>query len=248
MTLLLPFRIVFFIILHFISCTSEKPKLKLSRNAVLALSAVSALNSYNSDCRNYSGKTNPLYPLPEYRPNFLQYRTVSYKNLIFGDSTMDISSRYTGFLSSDSASLAVSGNTLCDMAEQYEDILPVTESFFISTGGGNDLLKKISMDRIESTANRLFSILKKKTKGKGAAAGIHPTRIDDANRNRDELNRRIQKLAESYSFCFLSVENLIRLDADGKASEADMLDLIHYNEKISFAVKSRLSSVCGISL
>ncbi|HNF17231.1 MAG TPA: hypothetical protein PK453_26475, partial [Leptospiraceae bacterium] len=103
MILNLSLRISFFIILHFVSCAAEKAKTGLSRNAVLALGAVSALNSYNSNCRNYSGKTNPLYPLPEYRPNFLQYRTVSYKNLIFGDSTMDISSRYTGFLSSDSA-------------------------------------------------------------------------------------------------------------------------------------------------
>lgn len=237
---------LFFIILHFISCTAEKPK--LSRNTVLALGAVSALNSYNSDCRNYSGKTNPLYTLPDYRQKFLQYRTASYKNLVIGDSTMDISSRYSGFLSSNSVSLAVSGNTLCDMAEQYEDILPLTDSFFISTGGGNDLLKKISLDRIENSANRLFSILKKKAGGKGAVAGIHPTRIDDANRDRVELNRRIQKLAESYSICFISAENLIRLDPDGKASQEDMLDSIHYNENISFAVKSRLSSVCGLTL
>ncbi len=161
---------------------------------------------------------------------------------------MDISSRYSGFLSSNSVSLAVSGNTLCDMAEQYEDILPLTDSFFISTGGGNDLLKKISLDRIENSANRLFSILKKKAGGKGAVAGIHPTRIDDANRDRVELNRRIQKLAESYSICFISAENLIRLDPDGKASQEDMLDSIHYNENISLAVKSRLSSVCGLTL
>lgn len=241
-------KTLLFFILCLVCCTAEKPKNRLSRNAVIALSAVSALNSYNADCRNYSGKTNPLYPLPDYRPRFLQYRTASYKNLVLGDSTMDISSRYAGFLSTDSVSIAVSGNTLCDMAEQYEDILPLTESFFISTAGGNDLLKKISMERIENSANRLFSFLKKRTKGKGAVAGIHPTRIDDANRDRAELNRRIQRLAESYSFCFMSAENLIRLDADGKASEADMLDSIHYNENISFAVKSRLSSVCGISL
>ncbi|MCB1176974.1 MAG: SGNH/GDSL hydrolase family protein [Leptospiraceae bacterium] len=247
------FRILLNLIILFnlLNCSSEKKEDPIINKQNILLAGLVYYNSqnqnYNSECGSGYGKENSLFYKSGYYDTFVNYKTGT-TNLVIGDSTMDISTRYDGYLSSVSKSIAVGGNTLCDMYIQFKKIDPTVNNTVISTGGGNDLLQDIAFDRIEAVGRMLLERVNSVRTGKMAVIGIHPTRVDSANANKGEVNKRIKAITESLSGCFYDPAELFTLDSSGRASESDMLDSIHYNSTISFNIKDKIQIVCSISL
>lgn len=241
-------KILLSILLVFILfCTNNNKDAEKNRT-LIGLILASQMNYVSQDCRAYYGEANFLFPNPEYYTNFLAKKS-GYTNAVIGDSTMDISTRYSGWLSSNSVSYAVSGNTMCDMLEQFRTLNPTLGNVVIASNGGNDLLRKVNIDRIEATGKELISAISSVKSGKLVVVGVHPTRVDYANQNRADLNSRIQKITESYSGCYVGgLDDLIPLDSENRANQSYMLDSIHYNESVSNGVKNKIQSICGISL
>lgn len=241
--------ILILLILLTLYCNTDERKKKEEENLkLLGLVIATNMNYQSQSCRSYYGESNYLFPHSQYYPTFSAKKT-GFTNSIIGDSTMDISSSYTGWLSSTSVSYAVSGNTMCDMLEQFNTLNPSVNNAIIATNGGNDLLRKVPIDRIDLTGKELINTINTKKIGKLAVIGIHPTRVDYANNNRNDLNNRIKTYTESIGGCYVGgLDDLIPLDSEGRASQSYMLDSIHYNESVSNGVKSKLNSICGISL
>ena len=167
--------------------------------------------------------------------------TNDYDNIIIGDSTMDISTRYTGFLSANSYSYAVAGNTACDMIEQLETVnVKNVKHIIISTSDGNGLLRGISISIISNTVKQLVESLKAKyPEAKITIILIHPVQVSQAENKRSGLNDLIK--SDSGANCFIDPSGLFVNGAK------DYLDSIHYTETISFKVKSLLET-CGVFL
>ena len=242
-------RFVLLLLVLLVGCnTDDRKKKEEEKLKLLGLVIATNMQYQSQSCRAYYGEANFLFPHSQYYPSFVAKKT-GYTNAIIGDSTMDISSSYSGWLSSGSVSYAVSGNTMCDMLEQFRTLNPSVNNVLIATNGGNDLLRKVAIDRIESTGKELINTVNSVKTGKLAVIGIHPTRVDYANQNRNDLNNRIKTYTESVGGCYVGgLDDLIPLDSQGRADQSYMLDSIHYNESVSNNVKSKILNICGVSL
>ena len=204
-----------------------------------------------SECRAYSGSANPLYPTSAYFTKFFTDQT-DYEVVIRGDSTMDISSQYDWFLSPASQSVAVSGNTLCDMIEQVPAIKTVNPSaVIISTAGGNDLMHGIDLDLVIQSGKLLIDQTRSKFPfSKIVMVGIHPTFVTFGNENKAYTNSAIRDyLLNTYpDTCWIDPLPIFG-KAEGEPPDASqMLDSIHYNETISGLVKDSILSLCGVQI
>lgn len=229
------------------SCAKQEKKL-ISDELVRNILVLIILNDALSDsCRDYSGGTNELFYTDYYEGSF-KADTNEYTNIVIGNSSMDYSTRLTDYLSSDSQSVAVAGNTLCDMQEQLPAINSTSPDWVvIGTLGGNDVLKKISNGNIAKSGKALFSAIRLKFPStKIAGIGIHPTRVDYANTNRTVVNDALKPELD----CYINPDEFFTIEDDGKASTSNLLenDTIHYNSTVSYQIKDKLESQCGITL
>lgn len=208
-----------------------------------------------SACTNYMQPLNVAYPFswPALHADTNQYTTV-----IIGDSTMAISSVYPGFLGTGTQSVAVAGNTLCDMITQLPAINTTAPSVIIvATTGGNDLLRQnVSDSQIINTGTLIIQRLHQKyPNAKLVMIAIHPTQVAYANAHKAAINTGIDTaLQNEYpvsSRCFYNPLPLFGV-AEGQASHtSDMAnngaDSIHYNQAMSFNIKSAVQTNCGIT-
>ena len=217
---------------------------------LLAFLVYTQYNYKPATCRNYSGEANALFFDSQYSGKFTSDLT-QYKTIVIGDSTMDISTRQNGYLSSTSESVAVSGNTLCDMTEQYTLSIKTLSPDYImvASGGGNDLLRKIPNSNIVTTGQQLVDSLIKSYPNlkKLVWVGVHPTRVDYAQSNRGIVNSQMRDYVNSKGGCYVNPDTSFTIDAQGYPATSEMIDSIHYNSTPAF--KIRTSAIgCGITL
>jgi len=236
--------ILILIIILITNCTIDKKE--NNNNPYLLPYLISTYKT--NDCRiNYSD-SNVLFAGNEYYPKFINMKPN--ENTILGDSTMDISGKVNGFISNKTNNFSVSGNTLCDILEQLNTLNPKLNNVIISTIGGNDILRSVNKEVIYQTTNELLKVVKsfQSYNSKIVTVGVHPTRIDFANRNRIEINKRTKELTESINGCYIDIDDLFTIESDGKASQFNMLDSIHYNSNISLGMKNKVSNICKINI
>jgi hypothetical protein len=240
-------KIIFILFLLFSCSNPDKEEQRNKKFALLAL-LYSQRPMPITDCRSWSGEQNQLYYSEQYSLKFANDYT-QYKTIIIGDSTMDISTRFAGYLSGTSQSVAVSGNTLCDMREQLGVINTKNPEFIlISSAGGNDLAKKTPPDKtIKSGELLLDSIKAKFPSAKITFVGVHPTFLDYANRNRGDTNKSIESMTAQREGCYINPDSAFTIDASGYPSQSEMLDSIHYNQTTAFKIRSKIIS-CGVPL
>ncbi|PNV72648.1 SGNH/GDSL hydrolase family protein [Leptospira inadai serovar Lyme] len=203
------------------------------------------------ECMSTYGAMNLSWPLPDYYGR-ISSDTRDYANIIGIDSTMDISRQYGGFLNtSQSLSVAVIGNTACDEITQLDAIKTQNpRNFIISTADANGLLHGINNDYVVFTVKRLIS----KIRGRWptiriAVVGIHPTRNAAINNNKDYTNSQVGAYMQTLSnSCYYDPLPLFGVGPGESAPTSLMLDTVHYTEAISFQIKSKLQTVCGISI
>lgn len=195
-------------------------------------------------CRESYGQPNTLINFSEYYTKFINTNT--YTNLVLGDSTMDISTRYEGFLSSHSYSLAISGNTACDVLEQLAIVNVKTENVMYSTNDGNGGLRNIDVNTIRKTNNDVINAIKVKFNPKVIVVILlHPTMLSNFASKRIEINNNF--VIDNPDVCSILPDTLFTL-VNGLATEKDMLDSIHYNRDISFGIKQLVKDKCNIDL
>ena len=242
-------KCVLILLIFILSCAKEKTSFKdrLIKDALIVIIVFEVSKTLSNSCRDYSGKANQLYYTDYYEGKFKADKT-QYANIITGDSSMDYSTRLDGYITISSQSVAVAGNTLCDMQEQLPAINSTSPTWvIIGTLGGNDVLKKIDNANIIKTGKALFSNIRAKFPSTQiAGVGIHPTRVDYANSNRAIVNDSLKSELD----CYINPDEFFTIEADGKASTSDLLenDEIHYNSTVAFQIKSKLASQCNINL
>lgn len=215
-----------------------------------------------SECTAWSGTNRG------FNSRYTDFRndTKQYENIILGDSTMDISGRYEGFLDpKKTQNLAVGGNNLCDMNRQMFVIQTENPShILISTAGGNELIQDISLEnRVRSLELLLQKVSERYPNTFVSLVGVHPTRIPELNIQRPEHNTAMKNAFENFSGninspCWV---NPLPLFGDGSLGENDPapasdmiilpggnIDPVHYNQSISFALKSLLEDECNLSI
>lgn len=212
----------------------------------------------DSACTSYSQPLNALYLQPQYYPTFHADQT-QYTNILGIDSTMAISSTYTGFYNASiTQNWAISGQTLCDALIELPSINTINpQVFIVSTNAGNDLLRTnpiITISQIQETQILFVQAIHKKFPNtKLVVTGIHPTRVAYANANRAQVNLNMQNaLAAEYPssyYCFYDPEPLFGVGPGQQANTGDMLpsDVVHYNQAMSFQIKNALQTNCGIT-
>lgn len=187
-----------------------------------------------NECRKSYPLKSSLYPTNKYAGNFQKDET-EYKTIILGDSTLDYIRRFPEYHSDQTQNLAVAGNTLCDILEQLPAIKSKSpEAIIISTGGGNDLIRKIPTEIILQTGNTLFQELRMLfPKTKLILAGVHPTRLNHVNANRKLVNSGFAKKVD----CYVDTEVYFQVDQEGKPGFMELLDQVHYSKDIAFRIR-----------
>lgn len=197
---------------------------------------------------------NPSYYATNYMPTYSIDRN-KYTNVVIGDSTIDIPFRNGyAYNTSTTKMVAVSGNTLCDMYNQFDTSIPnenFPTNFIISSLGGNDYLRGISDSDILNNFKFMFSkIQERKPSGKIVLIGVHPTLIDSINKRKDANNKTLKDyaLSQNSNVCYIEP-----MDSTGKTSGqlADvnqMLDNIHMTVSLSSTIFDTIPSKCGVSL
>ena len=195
-------------------------------------------------CRSGYPTKSIAYPTEFYAKTFVT-DTRLYKNIIIGDSTMDISRKYKNFISENTQNVAVSGNTFCDMIEQTPAILtPNPQNIIISSAGGNDAIQKKTPDAIISTGKTLISRLRSRFPGsKIILVGIHPTKLDYVNIIRNTINRALEKVVD----CYVDPDEYFHIQLNGEPLETELIDKIHYSKDMSFQIKEGILK-CGADI
>jgi len=178
---------------------------------------------------------------------------------------MDISGRYEGFLYPDrTQNLAVGGNNLCDMNRQlFVANSKSPENVLISTPGGNDILQEVSLEnRIRSMELLLDRIQKRFPQVRISVVAVHPTQIDFVNQTRALHNQEMwNTLLSKWDNSKLCWVDPLPLFGSGNLGPSDpapdenmiqlpngVIDKVHYNKDISFAIKAKLESDCNLFL
>lgn len=195
-------------------------------------------------CRKNYGERNFLYPTTQYAGLFMMDRN-PYNTIILGDSTMDIAKRYSEFYSVNTGFFAVSGNTLCDMLEQIPSIFtPKPEYVLISTGGGNDAIRKIPEKLIIETGKQLILKLRNKyPKAKILLIGIHPTKLTYVNMVRNTINEALAAEVD----CYINPDEYFEVSGSGEPAPNELIDSIHYTREKTMELKSGIQK-CGAKL
>lgn len=205
--------------------------------------------AYDSDKCIEISRPNGLYFTGDYYFRFHGDQR-QYTNVVIGDSTMDISSRYPNFLSEKSQSVAVSGNRLCDMVIQTPAINTANpKNIVISTPGGNDLLQQADQAYIFTYIDFLVDKLRSRyPEAKISVVSIHPTLLSYGNQHKAPINDHAKNKIESIGGCFLDTLSLFGVSEGEPAPSDKIVDSIHYNQTMSFMIKDNLKTVCGVDL
>lgn len=219
------------------------------------------------DCFGWTNGPNPTYFLVPYYYTFA-LNSGNFQNIIIGDSSMDISTRYANFIDpTKTYSYAVAGNTSCDMRSQFSigqnalgkyngaiQAIAQPQFVLIATAGGNDMLQSMPNSLVIKNNKDLVDKARLRFPlAKIVVVGIHPTQVAYGNANKVVTNTAIKDYltASVSNSCYLDPKSLFSGtgSVEGGAAEAsDLLDSIHYNQAISFALKAALQTNCGISL
>ena len=223
------FQRILIIVLLVVGCAKERRPYHEQLAGDIFIAALYSNTAYQySNCRQRSGEANQLYLASEYGPKFMS-DIAQYKTVIVGDSTMDYSSRIPGWLGQ-AQSVAVAGNTLCDMQEQLPAIHSINpEWIVIATGGGNDVLRKY--DATLNGKELVENIRYKWSNTNIALVGIHETVVDYANIARIEVNKELSSIVD----CYVEPVDVVLIDA------------IHYDKETAEKIKRELNGRCGIS-
>lgn len=230
------------IILILLSCAKDKKHHERLLNDLMIVELYQRIKPMS--CRDSYGQPNTLLNFSEYYTKFTNTNT--YTNIILGDSTMDISTRYEGFLSSHSYSLAIGGNTACDVLEQLAIVNVKTENVMYSTNDGNGGLRSIDINTIRKTNNDVINTIRTKFNPKVIVVILlHPTMLSNFEEKRITINNNF--IIDNTGVCYILPDNLFTL-VNGIATEKDMLDSIHYNKDVSFKIKELVKEKCNIEL
>lgn len=179
------------------------------------------------------------------------YNTNQYPIITAGDSTFAISSSYAGWLNSNTTvSVAVVGNTLCDMVDQIVAINAKSPNFIIvSTMGGNDYLQFSTQANVISTAQELIDKLNSTFPNtKIILVGLHPSLNSYANANKDASNTAISAYLTANipaaRRCFYDPMPLFGVGVGQAAPASMMMDSVHYNFAMSFSIKYAIQTNC----
>ncbi|MCR9142739.1 MAG: SGNH/GDSL hydrolase family protein [bacterium] len=171
--------------------------------------------------------------------------------VVLGDSTMDISTRYAGYLSADSRNRAISGNSICDVHQQ----LPAVQFFglseiFISTADGNGVLQGVSTATSIRAGEALIDRLRERWPlARITVVGIHPTLIAQANANKGAVNAGIKAYVDADgNACYLDPLPIFGVAEGAAASPAQMLDDVHYSFAMSWAIRQAAFDQCAVQL
>lgn len=223
--------------------SDERTKLEYLQLLLNAASAPGSLQP--AYCITYSMPLNWLYFLPAYyytsHADLKQYQTV-----IIGDSSMDYSSRYPGFMGVNTQSVAVQGNKVCDMVTQLPAINTVyPQNVVVSTMGGNDIFDGVP--NIEESHRELFNALKERfPSARIIAIGIPPSKDAGMNSRRSAVNNSaiavLQQVYQPSQFCYVDPEQVLGNPPNPYA----FLDDVHYSPVGAFAIKTLVQDVCGL--
>lgn len=192
---------------------------------------------------------NPAYMLPQ-KYSYFKLDSKQYNNVIIGDSTMDFSSSYPGFLSPWTQSTAVAGNKMCDIITQLAAInTEDPENIILSTPGGNDLLVGNSRKHVKNLIRDLVIRLNKKFPGaKITVVGIHPTLADQINSEKKYINDYVILQLENIHGCYVDPLLVFQVREGERAPGVLMFDQIHYTREVSFLIKEAIRIRCGVVL
>ncbi len=202
-----------------------------------------------SDCTQWSEPLNPAY---EKDSNWGSFSTDhnQYTTIIIGDSTMDYSDNYSGFLTPGVQSVAIGGNTLCDMLTQIPAINTQSpQHVVVSSAGGNDILRGISRTNMYSSASLLMDALRNRfPDAQITVVDVHPTLLSSVNSEKEVTNPNIKSdvLGRSNT-CWIETAPIFGVTGSDPAPANLMLDNIHYNSTVSFQIKDALINDCGVA-
>lgn len=217
--------------------------------AILYLSSQPGPPQYlASECTDWSEPLNSAYENDsnwgDFSRDYNQYTTV-----IIGDSTMDYSDNYDGFLTARVQSVAIGGNTFCDMLVQLPAINTVSpQHIVISSAGGNDILRGISRSNMYSAASLLLDELRNRfPDAQITVVDVHPTLLSSLNSEKEITNPAIKSDVEGRSnTCWIETAPIFGVTGSDPAPSGLMLDSIHYNSTVSFQIKDALISDCAV--
>lgn len=226
--------------------TNSKERTNLEYLQLLINSAIAPGSLQFSPCVLYSMPLNWLYFAPGYYYRF-HADTTQYEFIIVGDSSMDYSSWYPGFLGPTSQSVAVQGNKLCDMVTQLPAINTVSPSaIIVGTMGGNDILDGIP-NIYESQAELFYALRQKFPNAKIIALGIPPSESLKLNKLKNTANASayssLQMIYPPSQFCFVDPQIIFGSSPD----PLYFFDQIHYSPLGAFLIKGLVQNMCGVT-
>lgn len=171
--------------------------------------------------------------------------------VVLGDSTMDISTRYAGYLSADSRNRAIGGNTICDMHQQLPAVqFAGLSEIFVSTADGNGVLQGVAASVSIRAGEALIDRLRERwPAARIIVVGIHPTLVATANANKGAVNTGIEAyLNADGNACYLDPLPVFGVAEGVAASAAQMIDEVHYSFTMSWAIRQAALDQCGVQL
>lgn len=222
---------------------------------------------HTSACINYSPPLNPFYLGILGNGLYFIFKADSkqYENIIVGDSTMHISSAYSGWHDRNKTQVvAIGGNTLCDMITQLGNINTPTINtsdpsvIIVSTAGGNDLLRQVSTnDQIVTSSKELFDELRHRyPNAKQVWIEVHATKIQFGNDRRVVINPQIKTyVTGKTNTCWIDTNTIMGVTGTDQPADNKMnvtsdgkVDQIHYSKDVSFLIKDEISTKCGVNI
>ena len=237
-------------ILLILNCSQHKSNKK--RNYSIAISYFFLNKPVEPKC--VIDQYNPTYYASSYMSTY-SIDKKRYTNVVIGDSSIDIPFR-NGYAYNTSTTklVAVSGNTLCDMYNQFDTSIPIENApvnYILGTLGGNDYLRGISDSDILNNFKFAFGkIQERKPSGKIILIGVHPTLIDSINKRKDVNNKTIKDyaLSQNSNVCYIEPMDSTGKTAGQAADSSQMLDNIHMIVSLSSTIFDTIPSKCGVSL
>lgn len=194
-------------------------------------------------CVREYGSVSPL--APTYATSIFSGYPTTCETVIIGDSTMDIGRQATGFYDpSKTNNYGIGGNTACDMLTQMNYILCTPKNVMIASADGNGILRGVSAEVSAQTIQKIIIRSKQKWDAKTILVGVHPIKLPDANKRKNDVNRLVKPLAD----CYIDMVSLFGVGENDTPPDSVMVDQIHYKEPIYTNLKNTIFSNCGVSL
>jgi hypothetical protein len=197
----------------------------------------------SDECIREYGSISPLGP--HYATNVFSGYPTTCETAIIGNSTMDIGRQVPGFYDPlKTNNYGIGGNTACDMLLQMDLILCSPKNVVIASADGNGVLRGISSEVSKKTISKIINKAKAKWNPKIILVGIHPIKLPEANKRKNDVNRLVKELPD----CFIDMVSLFGVGENDPPLDSQMADQIHYKEPIYTNLKNRIFSQCGVSL